>query len=129
MCNGHLNKAVTVTWIAALSCNRCDEQMNIVCLIFTLGGTLNMLNLQGYGVYQAQRQLDAAVDASKRSAVCLIPNMMALSSACGIHKHKALNADIVQVCIRTPQYAPDTKIHIITDFVRNKHPQAMKSYK
>lgn len=88
-----------------------------------------MLNLQGYGVYQAQRQLDAAVDASKRSTACLIPNMMTLSSACGTHKHKAWNADIMRVCIRTPQYAPVTKIHIITDFVRKRHPQATKSYK
>ena len=65
--------------------------------------------VRGYGVFLSQRQLDAAVDASKDSPTRLIRNLMhvffapdvlAVSSACATRKHKGLDADIVQACIR-----------------------------
>jgi len=57
-----------------------------------------------------QRQLDAAIDASKDSPSRLIRNLMsiffkpdvlAVSSARGTRKHGALDRDIVDACIRT----------------------------
>ena len=63
----------------------------------------------GYGVFLTQRQLDAALDSSKNSPTRLIrsllstffaPDVLAVSSACGTRKHKALDGDIVQACIR-----------------------------
>ena len=63
----------------------------------------------GYGVFLTQKQLDMAVDGAKNSPTRLIRNLMsvfftpetlATSSACGTRKHKALDGDIVQACIR-----------------------------
>ena len=60
-------------------------------------------------MFLTQKQLDMAVDGSKNSATRLIRNLMsvffspetlATSSACGTRKHTALDADIVQACIR-----------------------------
>ena len=62
----------------------------------------------GYGVYLTQKQLDAAVDASKGSPTKLIRNLMgvfftpdvlAVSSAQGTRNNRALDSDIVQACI------------------------------
>ena len=64
-----------------------------VCLIFIVGGTELV---RGYGVFLMQRQLDAAVVASKESPTRLIRNLMsaffapdvlAVSSACSTRKH------------------------------------------
>ena len=65
--------------------------------------------VEGYGVVLTQRQLDAAVDSSKGSATRLIRNLMsvffspetlAVSSAYGNRGNPALDADIIQACIR-----------------------------
>jgi len=65
--------------------------------------------VQGYGVYLTQKQIDAALDGSKNNPTKLIrnligaffkPEVLAASSACGTRKHKALDADVLQACIR-----------------------------
>ena len=65
--------------------------------------------VEGYGVLLTQRQLDAALDASKGSPTRLIrnlisvfftPDQLAVSSAYGHRNNPGLDADIIQACIR-----------------------------
>ena len=63
----------------------------------------------GYGVLLTQKQLDAAINASRGNATRLIrnltgiffpPEVLAVSSAMGTRKHQGLDNDVVEACIR-----------------------------
>ena len=84
--------------------------LDIMCILHSIQVDPKPIELvPGYGVYLTQKQLDAAVGNSNNSPTRLIrslmstfftPDVLASSSACGTRRHKALDSDIVQACIR-----------------------------